>query len=118
MWRFRALLSRLRSMIAGGDAGAELDHEIEEHLRSLTQEFVRQGLPPAEAADRARRRFGSATQLRENHRDARRLPLIDNCRRDFHYGFRLLRKKLAFSILAISVLALGIGANTAVYSVA
>jgi putative ABC transport system permease protein len=118
MWRLRVLLSRVLGMLNSGHRDAELSDEIDEHLRALTDEFIRRGIPPAEAASRAQRQFGSATQLRENDHETRRLPFVDNCWRDFRYGFRLLHKKLAFSILAISVLALGIGANTAVYSVA
>jgi predicted permease len=118
MWRFRILASRFRGQFAGRNADAELNREIEEHLHSLTDRFVRQGMSPEAAEYAARRQFGGIRQLRENHRDARGIPFIENCVRDLLFSFRLLRRKLAFSLIAISVLALGIGANTAVYSVA
>src|SRR5579864_6698106 len=118
MWRFRILASRFRGQFAGRGADAELNREIEEHLHSLKERFVRQGMSPEAAEYAARRQFGGITQLRENHRDARGMPFIENGVRDLLFSLRLLRKNLAFSIIAISVLALGIGANTAVYSVA
>src|SRR5579859_2039864 len=118
MWRLRRLTSRIRGQFAGGDADADLNLEIEEHLRTLAERFVREGMSPADAEHAARRQFGGITQLRENHRDFRAMPFLDNCLRDLRFGVRLLRKKLAFSLITVSVLALGIGANTAVYSVA
>src|SRR5690348_14706924 len=118
MWRFRVLASRIRGQFAGRGADAELNREIEEHLHSLKERFIRQGMSPEAAEYAARRQFGGITQLRENHRDARGVPLIENCVRDLLFSLRLLRKNLAFSLIAISVLALGIGANTAVFSVA
>src|SRR5215472_13063528 len=117
-WRLRTLASRLRGLVAGPGADAELDTEIEEHLRSLAERFVSRGMPPEAAEYAARRQFGNITKLRENHYDARGMPLIENCVRDLRFGLRLLRQKLAFSIIAVSILALGIGASTAVYSVA
>ena len=114
----RIFASRIRGQFSKREADDELNYEIKEHLRSLTDRFVRQGMSPDAAELAARREFGGITQLRENHRDARSLPFIENCLRDLLFGLRLLRKKFAFSLIAISVLALGIGANTAVYSVA
>jgi putative ABC transport system permease protein len=118
MWRFRTLASRFRGQFAKRNADAELNREIEEHLRSLADRFIRQGMSPEDAEYAARRQFGGVTQLRENHRDARGIPFIEKVARDLRFSFRLLRKNFAFSLIAISVLALGIGANTAVYSVA
>src|SRR5437879_1542943 len=114
----RILISRFRGQFAGRDTDTDLDHEIEEHLRSLAERFIRQGMSPEAAGHAAQRPFGGITQIRESHRDARRIPFIENCVRDLFFSFRMLRKKLAFSLIAILVLALGIGANTAVYSVA
>lgn len=79
---------------------------------------MRQGMTPQDAAFAARRQFGGITRLPENHYEARGIPWLDHCARDLRFGLRLLRKKLAFLLIAIGVLALGIGANTAVYSVA
>jgi hypothetical protein len=99
-------------------ADCELDREIEEHLLSLAQRFERQGMSPEEAEYAGRRQFGGVTQFRESHWDARGVPWLEHIVRDLLLGLRLLRKRLAFSLVAITILALGIGANTAVYSVA
>ena len=114
----RVLASRLRGMFVNQKADCDLDREIEEHLRSLAERFVRQGMSPEEAKCAAGRQFGGVTQLRESHRDARGAPWIEHILRDLLLALRLLRKRLAFSLVAIMILALGIGANTAVYSVA
>ncbi len=116
MWR--VFFSRLRTYLSGHDADGELNQEIDEHLRSLTERYIRQGVAPAEADRAARLQFGNVTQLRENRRDARSLLFIETSVRDLVFGARLLRKKLVFSTIAIGVLALGISANTVVYSVA
>jgi hypothetical protein len=94
---FRILASRLRGQFKGRDADdGELNREIEEHLRSLAERFVRQGMSPDAAEYAARRQFGGITQLRENHRDARGIPFVENCVRDLLFSLRLLRKKLTF----------------------
>ena len=118
MWRIHRLISRFRSLFTGQGVDLELNHEIEDHLQLLTERFVRQGMSPEEAAYAARRQFGGVTQLRDYHRETRGLPWIANLWRDLLFGLRLFHKRLGFSLIAIAVLALGIGANTAVYSVA
>src|SRR5260370_37429756 len=102
MWWLRTLASRLRGLFAGRDADAELDREIQEHLRLLAERFVRRGMSPEAAEQAARRQFGGITRLRENHRDARGMPLIENCVREFLFGMRLLLKNLSFSLIAVS----------------
>jgi predicted permease len=118
MWRLQILASRLRSFFDRDAADRELQQEIEAHLESLAQHFVRQGMSPEEAHYAARRQFGGVTRLQDYHREARGIPWLNHCARDLRFGLRLLHKNLAFSLIAIGVLALGIGANTAVYSVA
>jgi len=118
MWRLHIFISRLRNLFTGNDADRELAREIDAHLQLLEQEFVRRGMSPEEAAYAARRQFGGITQLQDHHRETRGLPWIANLWRDLLFGLRLFRKRLGFSLIAIAILALGIGANTAVYSVA
>src|SRR6266851_2525529 len=118
MWRLQILASRLRSFFDRDAADRELQQEIEAHLESLAQHFVLQCISPEEAHYAARRQFGGVTQLQDYHREARGIPWLDHCARDLRFGLRLLHKNLAFSLIVIGVLALGIGANTAVYSVA
>jgi len=118
MGRLRILVSRLLGLFTGEEANGELDSEIEEHLRLLSERFIRQGMSPEVARNAARRQFGGITQLREYHRETRGIPFIDHLWRDCVVSVRLLRKRFWFSLATITVLALGIGANTAVYSVA
>ena len=75
MWR--VFISRLRSYLSGHNADSELNQEIHEHLHSLTERYIRQGMAPAEADRAARLQFGSLTQLRENQREARGVPFIE-----------------------------------------
>jgi putative ABC transport system permease protein len=99
-------------------ADQEFECEIEEHLQLLSERFRRQGMSPEDAKNAARRQFGGVTQLQEYHRDTRGIPWIEHFLRDLVLSMRLLRKRLGFSLATVTVLALGIGANTAVYSVA
>jgi predicted permease len=118
MWRLRLIASRLAGLFTHRRVEEEIGAEIEEHVRLLTEQYVRQGMTPQDASFAARRQFGGITRLYENQRDARGIPWVEHGARDLRFGLRLLRKKFAFSLIAIGVLALGIGANTAVYSVA
>jgi putative ABC transport system permease protein len=118
MWRLQIFIARLRGLIDKDSADRELQQEIDAHLELLAQDFARQGMSPEAAHQAARRQFGGIAQLRENHREARGIPWLDHCGRDLRLSFRLLHKNLAFSFVAIGVLALGIGTSTAVYSVA
>ena len=117
MRRLRITIARLVGIFRRNRTDDDLDLEIDEHLRALTDRFVRQGLAPDEAARAARRQFGGVTQLREAHREARGLPLIETLRRDVVLGLRMLRQHPAFSVAVIAILALGIGANVAIFTV-
>jgi hypothetical protein len=109
MGRLRILVSRLLGLFTGEEANGELDSEIEEHLRLLSERFIRQGMSPEDARKAARRQFGGISQLREYHRETRGIPFIDHFWRDFVVSVRLLRKRFWFSVATITVLALGIG---------
>src|SRR5258705_4856786 len=94
----------------------DLKDEIQAHLDLLAEEHERRGLSSAEARLAARRDFGGVEQIKEAYRDQRGFRWIDSRVRDVRYGIRLLWKAPAFTAVAVLSLALGIGANTAVFT--
>ena len=112
----RRLWSRLRAYVSRQPGNDGLDEEIGGHLRLLQQRFEAQGLSPGEARRAALGSFGGVEQLRERLRDQQSFPWFDALRQDVRYAFRAIARAPVVSLAIIVTFALGIGANTAIFS--
>jgi predicted permease len=114
----RQSLERIRAFFLNRpQQDTELDAEVQSHLDLALEENLRAGMSPAEARRRALVRFGGVQQARERQRDARGLPWLEILLQDLRYTLRTLRRDRAFVLVAVLILALGIGANIVVFSV-
>src|SRR5215467_7587890 len=114
---FNVILSRIHGLLFDRRLDRDFDQEVRVHLEMLTRENIRRGMSSAEAELAARRRFGAVPAIKEAQRDNRGLPMIDALMKDIRYGLRMLRKYPGSTSVAILTLGIGIGLNTAVFTV-
>jgi putative ABC transport system permease protein len=110
--------SVFRSLFRQAELDRDLDEELQSYLRMLTEEKVRAGMDPADAARQARLETHGVEQVRESVRDRRLGAGIDSIVQDVRFGLRGLARRPAFAIVCVIVLALGIGANATMFSIA
>ena len=117
MRQIRAVLMRVRGLFGRAPQERELERELDSHLDMLIDDNLRAGMTPEEARRQALARFGGMESVKESYRDRRGIPLVESTLQDARYAVRTLRRNPGATALGILVMALAIGASTAVFSV-
>ena len=114
----RIFLAKLSELFGWAGTSKDLEDEIQAHIQMLTERYIHQGMDPRDAAAAARRQFGNSDSLRERHYAEASFPTLTDLWRDLRFGARQLLRNPILTCIGITSLALGIGANTAVFTAA
>ena len=113
----RRVMARLGAFFRREPLDRDLEEEVASHIAMATEDNIRIGMTPEEARRKAMVKFGGVEQAKERQRESRGLPGLETLLQDLRYTMRTLSRDRGFAMVAILILALGIGANVVVFSV-